>query len=61
VKPSDFDSYFARRIPFKNADKTKWQSESVQFAVPVVDFDLRDIHLVSKVAIWNISVKVSTS
>ncbi|MEO8425775.1 MAG: hypothetical protein ABI651_01555, partial [Verrucomicrobiota bacterium] len=61
---TDFDSYFAPPNSnfSKNRDGTKWQSE-VSFTLPFVgklDFDLGDNYLVSKVAIWNVSVKSLT-
>ena len=61
---TDFDTYFAPPNSnfSKNADRTKWQS-LVSFALPfggTLDFDLGDVYLVSKVAIWNISVKSLT-
>jgi hypothetical protein len=58
---TDFDSYFAPPNSnfSKNRDGTKWVSV-VSFDLPfggTLDFDLGDTYLVSKVAIWNISVK----
>jgi hypothetical protein len=57
---TDFDSYFAVLTNYsKNADKTKWQSD-FSFTVPfggLVDFDLGQSYRVSRVAIWNVSVK----
>src|SRR5262249_31989525 len=58
---ADFDAYFAPpNTNFsKNADKTKWQSD-FSFTLPfggTVDFDLGLAYRVSKVAIWNVSVK----
>ena len=60
---TDFDSYFAPPNSnfSRNADGTKWQSDfsNVPFG-GTVDFDLGNTYLVSKVAIWNISVKSLT-
>jgi hypothetical protein len=58
---TDFDSYFAPpNTNFsQNADKTKWQSD-FSFTVPfggLIDFDLGQSYRVSKVAIWNVSIK----
>jgi hypothetical protein len=58
---TDFDTYFAppNNNFSKNADKTKWQSD-FSFTLPfggLVDFDLGQPYRVSKVAIWNVSVK----
>lgn len=58
---SDFDAYFAPpNTNFsKNLDRTKWQSQ-VSFTLPFggfLDFDLGAPYAVSKVAIYNISVK----
>jgi hypothetical protein len=58
---TDFDTYFAPPNSnfSRNADGTKWQSE-VGFDLPLrgtLDFDLGDTFLVSKVALWNISVE----
>mgnify|MGYP000844807019 CR=1 FL=1 len=55
-----FDTYFSpNNKPSRNADGTKWQSE-LSFDLPLVgnlDFDLGASHQISKLAIWNISVK----
>jgi hypothetical protein len=61
---TDFDSYFAPPNSnfSKNRDGTKWQSDfsfNLPFGGPV-DFDLGETYLVSKVAIWNVSVKSLT-
>ncbi len=55
-----FDTYFTPNDKFsKNADGTKWQS-LVSFNLPLVgnlDFDLGASYLISRIAIWNVSVK----
>lgn len=58
---TDFDAYFAPpNANFtRNADGTKWQSD-LTFNLPLegtLDFDLGGSYQVSKVGIWNISVK----
>lgn len=55
-----FDTYFSPNNKLsQNADGTKWQSV-LSFDLPLVgnlDFDLGASHQISKLAIWNISVK----
>lgn len=56
---TSFDAYFSPNNKFsQNANATKW--ESLAAGLPLVgnlDFDLGASHQVSKLAIWNISVK----
>ncbi len=56
---TSFDTYFSPSNKFsQNANGTKW--ESLAAGLPLVgnlDFDLGASHQVSKLAIWNISVK----
>lgn len=61
---TEFDSYFAPPNDHfsRNADRTKWQSD-LAFTLPLtgtLDFDLGGTYLVSKVAIWNVSVRALT-
>lgn len=58
---TEFDPYFAPLNSnfSQNADKTKWMSQ-VAFDLPLtgtLDFDLGGTYLLSKVAIYNVSVK----
>jgi hypothetical protein len=57
---TDFDAYFTPNNKFsRNVDNTKWQS-LVSFNLPLVgnlDFDLGELRSISKLAIWNVSVK----
>jgi hypothetical protein len=58
---TDFDTYFASTNAnfSKNVDGTKWQSD-YSFELPftgTVDFDLGAPYVLTKAAIWNVSVK----
>lgn len=55
-----FDTYFTPNDKFSgNADFTKWQSDYSFSTLPPgnLDFDLGAEYLVSKIAIWNVSLK----